>query len=55
MTIDLFRKISEITSQGKACVLVTGGASPEEIALFVAAEISAVKHGKNEIRHMRDR
>ena len=32
-----------------------GGASPEEIALSVAAEISAVKHGKNEIRHMRDR
>lgn len=32
-----------------------GGASPEEIALSVAAEISAVKYGKNEIRHMRDR
>jgi xanthine dehydrogenase accessory factor len=32
-----------------------GGASPEEIALSIAAEISAVKHGKNEIRHMRDR
>ncbi|NWH06256.1 XdhC family protein [Desulfobacter latus] len=32
-----------------------GGASPEEIALSVAAEISAFKYGKNEIRHMRDR
>lgn len=31
-----------------------GGASPEEIALSVAAEISAIKYGKNEIRHMRD-
>lgn len=32
-----------------------GGASPEEIALSVAAEISAVKYRKNKIRHMRDR
>lgn len=31
-----------------------GGASPPEIALSVAAEMSAIKYGKNEIRHMRD-
>lgn len=32
-----------------------GGASPQEIALSVAAEMSAIKYKKNKIRHMRDR
>ena len=32
-----------------------GGASPPEIALSVAAEISTIKYRKNKIRHMRER
>ncbi len=32
-----------------------GGGSPAEIALAVAADMSAIKYKKNEIRHMRDR